>query len=115
MKRIKRTVSFTASADSEAVLMDMGVILGIRIPASFGVASLTLLSCDTSDGTYDLVTDSTDTAITITTNPVTPKLIDLSDIFPLVVGQLEKLNQGYIKFRAPSSITKSITIYQGGV
>ena len=115
MNRIKRTVSFTASADSEAVLMDKGVILGIRIPASFGVASLTLLSCDTSDGTYDLVTDELDAAITITTNATTAKMIDLSNIFPLVLGGLGKLNQGYIKFRAPSSITKSITIYQGGV
>lgn len=107
----KTTVSFTASADSAAI--STGLIFAVQVPASFGVTSLVLLYCDTFAGTYIPVCDETNTAIGLTVDSTNAKIYDMSNIFPIGLARLNNNVGGYIKFRAPSSITKDIIVYQG--
>ena len=109
----QQTVSFSGSTDSSAI--DASPVFGVEIPASFGVTSLSLVSCRTKDGTYMPVVNDTGTAISFTTSSTAEQAIDLSDIFPLMLLKQNKGLPLFIKFRAGSSITKDIIVYTGGV
>jgi hypothetical protein len=109
MKRFTQIVSFTASADSAAFTVDKDqVVVGVRIPASFGATSIVFLSSDTLGGTYDPEVTEDGTAIGFTTSATVAQKVDLSNSFPL---SLPSVNGGGIKLRAGSSITKDVIVY----
>lgn len=111
----KTTLSFTASTASAPISADL--ILGIQTPASFGASSITLLYCETVDGTYLPVYTEAGTTSPIGISNVdatNAAFYDLSNIFPLALQKINNVTCGYIKFRASTSITKNIIVYTGG-
>ncbi len=109
----QQTVSFSGSTDSAAI--DANLVFGVEIPASFGVTSLSFLSCRTKTGTFLPVVDEDGAAVSFTTSSTAAQAIDLSNIFPLMLSKQNKGLPLYIKFQAGSPITKDIIIYTGGV
>lgn len=106
----KTNLSFTASTDSAAI--SSSLILGIQTPASFTATSLVLLYCATADGTFIPVCNETGAAIGVTgISGSAAQFYDLTNIFPLGIEKINNVIAGYIKFRANTSITNTITVY----
>lgn len=107
----KIPVNFTASTDSDAFAASL--IFGVQTPASVGITSLVLLYCETSGGTFVPVRNESGAAIGITGIDSSAAFYDMSNNFPIGIDTINNLASGYIKFRANTSITKSITVYVG--
>jgi len=108
----KTPINFVGSTDSDAFASNL--IFGVQTPASFVATSLVLLYCETLAGTYIPVCNEAGAAIGITGIDATnAKFYDMSNNFPIGIDRVNNLISGYIKFRANTSITKTINVYTG--
>ena len=81
-----RTVRFVDSAKSLIFDFASEIVLGIRVPASFGQSSITFE--ETRDSTsFNAVADATNAAIAITVDGSTAKTYDLTSVFPACIGK----------------------------